>query len=318
MPDPMTPPDCDLSGFDFMPLDVSRLLKSDTWINAASVPHLSHALISLWAEAWRQVPAASLPMNDKVQQRLSMVEAKWPKVRAAALADWVECTDGRLYHPVVAEKALEAWLEKLAQRLSSGAGNAKRWGTSFDTAPIEAQMATARALLARLNPQSRALTKKRTSGSPKNGNQESGQHPNRIPTGSQGTGTGTGTGTNTSVPIGTGAASAAPKKPKVTDPDEIIFGYGVPLLTAAGTPEKQARSFLGKLRKSYTDDQVIDKLRDCLREKPLQPLEWLAAALPPPRIASQCASGLSAAGAATLQAAESLEQKLFGATHEAA
>lgn len=64
-------------------------------------------------------------------------------------------------------------------------------------------------------------------------------------------------------------------------PSEIIFGYGLPLLTNAGTPEKQARSFLGGLRKSHGDDALIDKLRDCLKAKPLQPLEWLAAALPP-------------------------------------
>lgn len=64
-------------------------------------------------------------------------------------------------------------------------------------------------------------------------------------------------------------------------PDEIIFGYGVPLLTNAGTAEKQARSFLGGLRKSHGDAAVIDKLRECMRAKPLQPLEWLAAALPP-------------------------------------
>lgn len=70
-------------------------------------------------------------------------------------------------------------------------------------------------------------------------------------------------------------------KPPISDPDEIIFGYGVPLLTNAGTPEKQARSFLGGLRKNHGDQSVIDKLRECLKTKPLQPLEWLAAALPP-------------------------------------
>lgn len=69
--------------------------------------------------------------------------------------------------------------------------------------------------------------------------------------------------------------------PKVTNPDEIIFGYGVPLLTNAGTAEKQARSFLGGLRKEHGDGPLIDKLRECLKAKPLQPLEWLAAALPP-------------------------------------
>jgi len=71
------------------------------------------------------------------------------------------------------------------------------------------------------------------------------------------------------------------KPPKVTDPDEIIFGYGVPLLTNAGTAEKQARSFLGGLRKNHGDTALIDKLRECAKAKPLQPLEWLAAALPP-------------------------------------
>jgi len=71
------------------------------------------------------------------------------------------------------------------------------------------------------------------------------------------------------------------KSPKLTDPNEIIFGYGLPMLTTAGTPEKQARSFLGGLRKHHGDESLIDKLRECAKAKPLQPLEWLAAALPP-------------------------------------
>ena len=278
MTDPMTPPECDLAGFDFMPLDVSRLLKSDTWINAASVPHLSHALISLWAEAWRQVPAASLPTNDKVQQRLSMVEGKWPKVRAAALADWVECSDGRLYHPVVAEKALEAWLEKLAQRLSSGAGNAKRWGTTFDTAPIEAQMITARSLLARLNPQSRALTKKRTSGAPKKGNRDSDQHPDGIPPGSQETET----GTNTSVPNGTGAATAPPAgPPQPKTPDEMtkqeLWTAGKSLLIEAGVPKAQCGSYVGILCKDYGEEVVHQAVLATVKANPPDPRSYLKA-----------------------------------------
>jgi uncharacterized protein YdaU (DUF1376 family) len=64
-------------------------------------------------------------------------------------------------------------------------------------------------------------------------------------------------------------------------PDEIIFGYGVPLLTNAGVADKQARSFLGGLRKTHGDDALVNTLRECIRAKPLQPLEWLAAALPP-------------------------------------
>ena len=64
-------------------------------------------------------------------------------------------------------------------------------------------------------------------------------------------------------------------------PDEIIFGYGVPLLVNAGTAEKQARSFLGGLRKVHGDETLVNALRECIKAKPLQPLEWLAKALPP-------------------------------------
>ena len=82
------------------------------------------------------------------------------------------------------------------------------------------------------------------------------------------------------------ANASAGEPAKVTDPDEIIFGYGVPLLTNAGTPERQARSLLGGLRKQHGDHALIDKLRDCIKAKPLQPLEWLCAALPPKARAS--------------------------------
>lgn len=75
------------------------------------------------------------------------------------------------------------------------------------------------------------------------------------------------------------AKASGAKAPMTTD--EIIFGYGVPLLTNAGTPEKQARTFLGGLRKQHGDEVLVNTLRDCLKAKPLQPLEWIAAVLPP-------------------------------------
>jgi hypothetical protein len=75
-------------------------------------------------------------------------------------------------------------------------------------------------------------------------------------------------------------AKATGGKPPMTT-DEIIFGYGVPLLVNAGSTDKASRSFLGGLRKVHGDDALVGALRNCLREKPLQPLEWLAAALPP-------------------------------------
>ena len=37
----------------------------------------------------------------------------WKKVKGGALHGWLKCSDGRLYHPTVAEKANEAWQSKL-------------------------------------------------------------------------------------------------------------------------------------------------------------------------------------------------------------
>jgi hypothetical protein len=116
-PEPLTPPDCDLRDFGFMPLDVRRLLTSETWIEAADDPKLGHALICLWCESWHQIPAGSLPDNDRVLARFAMCDREdWARIRERALEDWVRCSDGRLYHPVVAEKARDAWLEKVAYR----------------------------------------------------------------------------------------------------------------------------------------------------------------------------------------------------------
>lgn len=86
--------------------------------------------------------------------------------------------------------------------------------------------------------------------------------------------------TNNQEPLTNSVSKDTGDKSPMTS-DEIIFGYGVPLLTNAGTTDKQARSFLGGLRKNHGDQAVVDALRDCLRAKPLQPLEWLGAVLSP-------------------------------------
>jgi hypothetical protein len=62
------------------------------------------------------VPAASLPDDDRFLAKAAgygRVVKEWMNVRAGALHGWVKCADGRLYHPVVAEKANESWRAKL-------------------------------------------------------------------------------------------------------------------------------------------------------------------------------------------------------------
>jgi len=110
MPDPMTPPECDLRDFAFMPLDVARLRDSDLTADASGDEF--RAAVLLWCAAWHQVPAGSLPNDDKVIAHLAgygRAPREWKKIRLGALRGFVECDDGRLYHPHVSAKAIEAW-----------------------------------------------------------------------------------------------------------------------------------------------------------------------------------------------------------------
>src|SRR5581483_6149988 len=104
----------DLRDFGFMPLEFRRLFTSETWLLGSDVEKI--AALALWCESWHQVPAASLPDNDRVLALLSQAGARWRRVKGHALRGWMKCSDGRLYHPVVATKALEAWERKLEQR----------------------------------------------------------------------------------------------------------------------------------------------------------------------------------------------------------
>jgi hypothetical protein len=129
LPAPMTPPDCDLRAFAFMPLDVQRLRDSD--LMAIPNAEAFRAAVMTWCVSWHQIPAASLPNDDATLCRLlgygRDVKA-WQRTRkAGGLDGWQLCTDGRLYHPVVAEKANGSWARKLVQRDRSRKGNESRW-----------------------------------------------------------------------------------------------------------------------------------------------------------------------------------------------
>lgn len=116
LPNPLTPADCDLRDFQYMPLDVQRLCDSD--LAALESPEACWAALLLWCKAWHQVPAGSLPDDDRVLAKFTGYQRApdaWQAIREGALRGWVACADGRLYHPVVAEKANEAWFAKHRQ-----------------------------------------------------------------------------------------------------------------------------------------------------------------------------------------------------------
>src|SRR5262249_21852468 len=129
LPAPLVPPEVDLRGLTFMPLDIQRLLDSDFYAKANGDEF--KAAITLWCKAFLQLPAGSLPDDDQVLARLSGADGRWPKVRAVALRGFVRCADGRLYHPVVAEKVIETWRYRKAQRDRAR----KRWKCDATAVP---------------------------------------------------------------------------------------------------------------------------------------------------------------------------------------
>lgn len=131
-PAPLVPAEVDLRDFAFMPLEFRRLFGSETWILGAHEARC--AAVCLWCESWHQAPAASLPDNEKILAHLSQAGSRWSKVREHAMRGWVLCSDGRWYHPVVSEKALEAWAKHKKASSKGKAGAAKRWGTGIGLA----------------------------------------------------------------------------------------------------------------------------------------------------------------------------------------
>jgi hypothetical protein len=256
----LTPIDCDLRDFAFMPLDVVRLRDSDL----AAVPdaEVFRAAVLAWCASWHQIPAASLPDDDAVLARLlgyGRDVKSWMKLReAGALRGFRKCSDGRLYHPVVAEKAIDAWEAKKAQRDRTRKAREAR--------------------LSRGQQQSKSQDQSQQTSQPlsQNGETSVTEPVTDDVTGSKGQGQGQG---ESSVPNGTGASAPVelfPKdppaerpKPKsepdltviplnlvaVTDPGKAVFSHGVAFVRRlTGKPEDAVRRMIGKWRQQLRND----------------------------------------------------------------
>ena len=116
LPAPLVPAFVNLQDFEFMPLRVKRLI--DSGFSAHTTAEEFRAGVLLWSQSWHEVPAGSLPDDDVDLAKAAgfgRVVAEWRKVRTGALRGFVKCSDGRLYHPVIAELAMRAWESKVVQ-----------------------------------------------------------------------------------------------------------------------------------------------------------------------------------------------------------
>ena len=241
-----------------MPLHVARLRDSD--LAAEGHPEGCWYAVLLWSAAWHQLPAGSLPAGEAVLARLCGLgrDVKtFRKHRGDALRGWIECDDGRLYHPVVAEQVNASWSEKLAYRerkkkrveIAKKAAEA-RWSDAGDDAEADA-------------------------GNMHEASKEDAScMPNAMPKG-RGRGRGRGTGSYSDAE----ASAPAGGSSELVDPEKIMFQAGTQLLTASGVPPDRARKMLGKWRRDYSTEAVITALGTAKREGAIDPLSFIEGTL---------------------------------------
>lgn len=273
----MTPAESNLQDFAFMPLDVARLRDSD--LAANETPEACWAAVLLWAASWHQVPAASIPNDDRwiakqagYAQR-GKIAREWAEIRPGALRGWVECSDGRLYHPVVAEKAREAWQAKLEQRHRSECARIKKHNERHEGANV--RKPTFEEWMSQGCPVGQPLFV--PSDTP-TGPQDTGGDKHSK---GQGEGQGQGQGDSSSVPYGTGGAAAdrKPKTPEELRKSELWRGIKALLVEQGEAKDlKAAGAVITKIISRFDEPTALAGIDATLRANPAGVIAYLEGA----------------------------------------
>lgn len=238
LPEPLVSADVDLRDFDYIPLYGDRLFNSDTWALCDADEKV--AALRLWWRAWHEEPAGSLPNNDRLlaeRAGYGVAVKAFLAIKENAMRGWTLCSDGRLYHPVVASIALDVWRTKKKKKAENAADRERK----------------------RL---------KRLAGHPAE-TEKCPEDKTEIPPDIQSENPLKGKGrdkevSGTDVPDG-GAPSRA------SDPIKEIWDRGLAILG------KERRSLLGKYRQSYGDPIVLAAIVECENEMPSEPAAYFIA-----------------------------------------
>ena len=115
LPAPLVGPEVDCSDLDGFMLNAERLMSSE--LLALHGNEILGAALLLRCRAWKQRPAGSLPDDDRVNAAFArMPMAKFRRLKGAIMRGFVKCSDGRLYHKVLAVEAANAFERKVAHR----------------------------------------------------------------------------------------------------------------------------------------------------------------------------------------------------------
>lgn len=205
----------------------------------------------LWTVAWQQVPCGSMPSDDAlIAARLGMKLTAFKKAKDVLMRGWWLADDARLYHGTIAERVLDMLGRKESDRKRKAEYRAR----------MEAERKAAEV----------------SSVPPMSHGTDAGQTLDSIVRDGTSTGTGTGIKTkNLSVPDGTDAAASPPG----LSAKEAIFHVAVPWLVERGVPDKNARSLMGGAIKQLGDDGAWGLSQQFMREQPIEPAAWVAAAI---------------------------------------
>lgn len=295
LPTPLVPAEVDLRDFQYMELDV-RVLR-DSRFAAQVTGDAFRAGVLLWCAAWHQVPAGSLPDDDIELANLAgygRFTKEWKKVREEALTKFVKCSDGRLYHEEVSEKANAAWHAKLVHHFERARDRLRKankaratenkpplpeisfeqWNAQRLAGNLPMEKADASAGIPQNDPPAAPGIP------PENGLKENGEGTERRRNGD-----------SNSVPTGTADPSAtdplgdppeAGKKPKVLTPEQqakaAMWASAVQLLGSQGVKEPQARKFVGDLNNEFPGGLIVPQaIADAVREQPVEAKAWIKA-----------------------------------------
>lgn len=223
-----------------MPLHVERLLASDTWLMATGDE--AKAAITLWCRAWHQVPAGSLPNDDRLLAALSGAGSKWRKVKAVALRGFALHEDGRLYHAMLCEEAKTAYERRLKWRKKKQEQREGKSGDVPQHVPGD-------------NGGDKGVDKQED---------KAGEKPLRDGTGRD--------GTDISVPSERPVGGFLDLKTE-------LFKRGKAYLIANGVPPPQAGSIIGRWRKTHDDATILNAFLQAETECALQPIEFITGVL---------------------------------------
>jgi len=307
MMSPLVPKDADLRSYTWLKLDYSRLFASEFFAMANDAEF--RAAFILWCKSMQQLPAGSLPNNDKALAGWCGKNVKqWAKIKDMALHGWQLADDGRLYHPVLAEvvndilsksdsKPNKSSSPELDEQLSQDDISAKRSAAANARWALKREQDAKNSANNASNDANNAKDKFASCKTDANDMQNANLHDAKVMQDDANEGgkggdldldkkldldskktsedKSSGSLPPTAKPDESSPDSQVPPDSFTTTARQTLWTVGVPLLTQYGSNVKTARSFLGQMVKIYGEDMVAESVISARTTKPMDATAYI-------------------------------------------